>query len=180
MLSKDNPETQVLDDLEKMLATAKARTSATDLAGVTQAAALISIARSLAVIAEHFDLTEDVVKIAKRPGHPEDDALGKRLAELDVGGLTVEQALAAFDPDGDDRFDDPPREAVRSGKKGKKGKGAKKFRRPAKTTRDKLYDALAELERTPGFSRTPPPPRKPNKREIDPMIKLNDPELGAD
>jgi hypothetical protein len=203
MLSENNPEARELAEAGARYDVARSMDRGGDAAfmaaSLVQAAALLSIARSLAEIAEKtpgkMTWSNDPENVASYygPAHPPAIKPGKKrpsaaelvIAEQDrlaadraaemADALAAEDFAAFADPD-------PEPEPTKKSKKGKKGKKSKTVASPKRqlTTKEKLADALAAAEAEPGFSRTPPPPLVARPGERDPMIEVDTPGLGRD
>jgi hypothetical protein len=190
MLSENNPEARELAEAGARYDVARSMDRGGDAAfmaaSLVQAAALLSIARSLAEIAEKSSgntwpedgkpdpvLTRTVPKPGKRRPTAEEAQAAPAIVEAMPA---VEAAI-----DGFAGFAEPetPTKKSKKGKKGKKSKKAAPVKRQL-TTKERLADALAAAEAEPGFSRTPPPPLVPRPGERDPMIEVDTPGLGRD
>jgi hypothetical protein len=189
MLSETNPEARELTEAGARYDVARSMDRGGDAAfmaaSLVQAAALLSIARSLAEIVEKFsgkmtwpddpDLVPPSVAKTPKPGK-------RRPAPEEV--VEYVPPVVATAPEPEDEFagfaePEPPTKKSKRGKKGKKSKKAAPVKRQL-TTKERLADALAAAEAEPGFSRTPPPPLVPRPGERDPMIEVDTPGLGRD
>lgn len=203
MLSENNPEARELAEAGARYDVARSMDRGGDAAfmaaSLVQAAALLSIARSLAEIAEKglavptailgdpSTYTEATPVISAKPGKKRPSAAELVIAEQDrlaadraaeMADVLAAEDFAAFaDPDPDPEPE--PTKKSKKGKKSKKSKAAAPVKRQL-TTKERLADALAAAEAEPGFSRTPPPPLVPRPGERDPMIDVDTPGLGRD